>query len=99
MVKEGLTQFKYFKFHQTRATFGTQLMTFALKTLSSQVDALTFVRDAMLHKDESTTWKYIKFIEKEPIEEQLANEFFNLFTGNTDDTSSLINQVVYNDLA
>ncbi|MEL2330804.1 site-specific integrase, partial [Klebsiella pneumoniae] len=79
-MSAGLKQFQEFKFHQTRATFGTQLMRLAMDVLPSQVDAIVFVRDAMLHKDEATTWKYVKFIEKEPIKEALSDEFFNLYT-------------------
>lgn len=101
MIAAGLSQFKSFIFHQTRATFGTQLMTFAINTLKSQADAIAFVRDAMLHKHESTTWKYINFIEQEPIREKLSEEFFNVFTGKTSEQVSqdLINQVVYEDIA
>lgn len=95
LISHGLTQYRNLKFHQSRATYGTQLMTYAMKSLSSQVDAIVFVRDAMLHKDESVTWKYIKFIEREPIKEKLSEEFFNLFTGNSGDVESLIKSVTY----
>ncbi|KSR47061.2 hypothetical protein APB53_28565 [Pseudomonas aeruginosa] len=98
LMDAGLTQFQTFKFHQTRATFGTQLMRLAMNVLPSQVDAIVFVRDAMLHKDEATTWKYVKFIEKEPIKEALSDEFFNLYTGKSGDAKTLIDQVTYNDL-
>jgi len=91
-----LDQFRHFKFHQTRATFGTQLMRLAMKILPSQVDAIVFVRDAMLHKDEATTWKYIKFIEAEPVKEALSNEFFNLYVGRIGDVDKLINEATYN---
>jgi integrase len=93
----GLNQFQHFKFHQTRATFGTQLMRLAMKILPSQVDAIVFVRDAMLHKDEATTWKYIKFIETEPLKEALSNEFFNLYVGQIDDVDKLINEATYSE--
>lgn len=92
----GLTQFQTFKFHQTRATFGTQLMRLAMNTLPSQVDAIVFVRDAMLHKDEATTWKYVKFIEQEPIKEALSDEFFNLYLGQVNDAELLIDRVTFN---
>jgi integrase len=91
----GLTQFQTFKFHQTRATFGTQLMRLAMNTLPSQVDAIVFVRDAMLHKDEATTWKYVKFIEQEPIKEALSDEFFNLYLGQVNDAELLIDRVTF----
>lgn len=96
LMNAGLTQFQTFKFHQTRATFGTQLMRLAINILPSQVDAIVFVRDAMLHKDEATTWRYVKFIEQEPIKEALSDEFFNLYTGLTGDAKMLIDQVIYN---
>ena len=99
LMNAGLAQFQTFKFHQTRATFGTQLMRLAIDVLPSQIDAIVFVRDAMLHKDEATTWKYVKFIEKEPIKEALSDEFFNLYTGQSGDAHMLIDQVIYNDLA
>ena len=95
LVNAGLPHFKDYCFHQTRATYGTMLMKYAMNTLPSQTDALVFVRDAMLHKDEATTWKYIKFIEKEPIKEKLSDEFFNLFTGDGGDAEALIDQVTY----
>ncbi|HHC2480654.1 TPA: tyrosine-type recombinase/integrase, partial [Klebsiella pneumoniae] len=47
LMSAGLKQFQEFKFHQTRATFGTQLMRLAMDVLPSQVDAIVFVRDAM----------------------------------------------------
>lgn len=99
MSRTGLDQFRDFKFHQTRATFGTQLMRIAMNILPSQVSAIVFVRDAMLHKDEATTWKYVRFIEDEPVKEALSNEFFNLYIGSTPDFEKLIDKATYNDIA
>jgi len=99
LVKAGHSEFRDFKFHQTRATFGTQLMRLAIDVLPNQVDAIVFVRDAMLHKDEATTWKYVKFITREPIKEALSDEFWNLLTGTPDADPSLIDLVTYDDLA
>ncbi|MBL4609332.1 MAG: tyrosine-type recombinase/integrase [Pseudomonas sp.] len=99
LAKEGLDQFREFKFHQTRATYGTQLMRLAMNILPSQVDAIVFVRDAMLHKDEATTWKYVRFIEKEPVKEALSDEFFNLYVGKSNEFEQLIDKVTYNDRA
>lgn len=98
LATAGLDHFRYFKFHQTRATFGTQLMRLAMNILPSQVDAIVFVRDAMLHKDEATTWKYVKFIEKEPVKEALSDEFFNLYVGQIDSIDKLIDQATYNEV-
>lgn len=77
----GIKQLDDFKFHQSRATFGTMLMKIALETRGSNANAVAFVRDAMLHKYESTTWRYVKFIEETPLMERYAEEFFSLFTG------------------
>ena len=94
LIMAGHSQFKDFKFHQTRATFGTQLMRLAMDALINPVDAIVFVRDAMLHKDEATTWKYVKFIENEPLKEALSDEFWNLFTGNHRIDTVLIDRVI-----
>jgi integrase len=83
LVNDGLDQFKSFYFHQARATFGTTLMEFALKQNPDKPSAIGFVRDAMLHKDEETTWRYIKFVEQQPLKNEYASEFFDLFTGRT----------------
>ncbi|MEO9656259.1 tyrosine-type recombinase/integrase [Marinomonas sp.] len=82
LISSGLLQFKHLKFHQSRASFGTGLMQIVLDTLPRKSDAIVFVRDAMLHKNESTTWKYIRFIENEPIKAALSDEFFDFFMGN-----------------
>lgn len=83
LTNDGLDQFKSFYFHQARATFGTTLMEFALNRLPDKMSAIGFVRDAMLHKDEETTWRYIKFLEQQPLKNEYASEFFDLFTGRT----------------
>ena len=97
LVKAGLSQFSEFNFHQTRATFGTHLMRFALERCANVVDAIRFVRDTLLHKSESTTWQYVTFINQEPIKESLSLEFYNLFCGviKNDERDQLINKVVF----
>ena len=97
MSRNDLNQFSKFIFHQTRATFGTELMRLALEKLPSPSDAIRYVRDAMLHKGEATTWKYVKFIEQEPIKERLSIEFYNLFSGSIDtaDAEKLVNLATY----
>lgn len=97
LLKAGHGQFQDMKFHQTRATYGTQLMRWAMNVLPSETDALVFVRDAMFHKEESTTWRYIKFIRSEPIKEKLSEEFFNLFTGKDGEMQELIAKVTYDE--
>lgn len=79
-LSAGLRFMSKFKFHQTRATFGTWMMTVSLRVTNAK-SAVAFVRDAMLHKDERTTFLYVRFIEREPIKEEIANEFSAAFSG------------------
>lgn len=76
----GLGFMKEFKFHQTRATYGTWLMRLALKVTDAGA-AIEFVRSAMLHKHESTTFRYVKFIEVTKGKEEVAVAFGQAFTG------------------
>jgi integrase len=69
-----------FKFHQTRATYGTWLMKLALSVTNTSA-AIAFVKNAMFHKNESTTFGYIKFIEQSKGKEEAATEFNRAFTG------------------
>lgn len=94
LVEGGLGEFSRLKFHQSRATFGTQLMRLCMETVGNNDDAVVFVRDAMLHKDESTTWKYIRFLKNEPMKEKLSDEFFAFFSGQKDDPDALIEDVI-----
>lgn len=71
---------KNLKFHQTRATFGTWLMTLAL-TVSTPGAALAFVKAAMLHKKEATTFTYMKFLEVTKAKQEVAKKFHEAFTG------------------
>ncbi|OHC97079.1 MAG: integrase, partial [Sphingomonadales bacterium GWF1_63_6] len=57
---------KDFKFHQTRCTFATNVADIAIRAGVGAVNALEMVRDLCLHKDESTSLKYIKFAKKNP---------------------------------
>lgn len=78
--KAGITVLRGFHFHRTRATFATELMRISLKFMPI-ADAIQFVRESCLHKDESTTMKYIKFIEANKSMADAANTFTNLFMG------------------
>lgn len=79
-VSAGLRFMHSFKFHQTRATFGTWLMEILLDA-GARTDAIRIVRDAMLHKDERTTFAYIRFIERQRSKSDLAAAFNEAFTG------------------
>lgn len=77
----GLKFMKNFHFHMTRATFGTMLASMLLEKGFDHKAVLSFVRDAMLHKDIETTLRYIKFIQQTPIKIKVANEFTEAFLG------------------
>jgi integrase len=76
----GIGALRDFYFHQTRATFATQL-TVTLLPIAGVAGTLAMVKEALLHKDESTTLKYIKFVQHSPIKEAIANEFTKAFMG------------------
>lgn len=77
----GMKFAKHFHFHMTRATFGTWLTSTLLEHGYNAKAVLTFVCDAMLHKDLETTLRYIKFVEETPIKIEVANEFTQAFLG------------------
>lgn len=78
----GLKFARHFHFHMTRATFGTSLASLLLSQPGATVkDVLDLVSSLMLHKDVSTTLKYIKFVQQSPMKAAVANEFSNAFLG------------------
>lgn len=80
-VLAGLQFMQRFRFHQSRATFGTWLMQLLLDNGVPPSVAIGIVKDAMLHKDEKTTLGYIKFLENIRGKEQAAAAFNKAFTG------------------
>lgn len=76
----GLKFMHRFRFHQSRATFGTWLMQLMLDN-GAKTDAIRVVRDAMLHKDERTTLGYITFLETTRAKRHFAAAFNEAFTG------------------
>jgi hypothetical protein len=79
-IAAGLFFMRTFKFHQTRCTYGTWLMELALR-VANESAALAFVQEAMLHKDEATTFRYIRFNRQSPIKALISNEFSSAFSG------------------
>jgi integrase len=79
----GLKFLQKFKFHQTRATYGTWLMKLCLEA-SSVKAAIEFVKNAMFHKHEATTFGYVTFNEKTKesiaIEKAFTESFMGLST-------------------
>lgn len=79
--KSGMKFAKHFHFHTTRATFGTWLTMMLMEKGGNANAVLTFVSNALMHKDISTTLKYIKFVEQTKIKIEVANEFSHAFLG------------------
>lgn len=79
-VIAGLRVLKSFHFHQTRCTFATELVKLALKA-TDPINAIALVKNALLHKNEATSFKYIKFVSATPAKEAAANEFTKAFAG------------------
>lgn len=79
-VRANLRFMERFKFHQTRATYGTWLMKLALNVTTSAA-AIAFVQAAMLHKHESTTFRYVRFLESTKGKQEAAQAFHEAFTG------------------
>lgn len=68
------------KFHQSRCTFATELARLSIR-VGGSIYAVAIVREALLHRHESTSLKYIRFVEKTPIKEEMSNEFTREFLG------------------
>jgi integrase len=79
-IRANLKFMKSFKFHMTRATYGTWLMKLSL-SVSSTGASIEFVKNAMLHKHEASTFTYVKFLENTEGKQQAAAAFNQAFTG------------------
>lgn len=77
---QGLDCLRNFRFHQSRATFATELARLAIAA-GSTINALAIVKEFLLHKSEATSLLYIKFVEKTPAKEDAANAFTREFLG------------------
>lgn len=76
----GLKFLERFKFHQTRATYGTWLLEISLE-LTDVGSAVGFLMEAMLHKDEATSLGYVKFRERSKAKRAVSAAFYEAFTG------------------
>lgn len=79
-VGAGLMFMSRFKFHETRATYGTWLMKLALGVMKTG-EAIELVKSAMLHKHEAATFRYVKFLEDCKGKQEISAEFNRVFTG------------------
>lgn len=77
--------FDHFKFHRSRATFATSIADSAFSMLGASYvgNIVQLIRDLLLHKDEATSMRYIKFVRNQKVKAQWANEFTRLFVGVT----------------
>ncbi|HCF9437849.1 tyrosine-type recombinase/integrase [Pseudomonas aeruginosa] len=80
--ESNISVFKDFHFHQSRCTFATELAKLLLPEIGSTL-TMAILREALLHKDESTSRKYVKFVESAPGKEAAANAFTAQFLGLT----------------
>lgn len=78
-LKAGYKAFYQFRFHQCRCTFATELARIALPYGIGF--AISLVQEALLHRHESTSLKYIKFVEKSQMMAELSNEFTQRMLG------------------
>lgn len=76
--KSGLN-LNNFKFHQTRATFATNLAKIAIHT--EGVNPIELVAECLFHKDEATAMRYVTFVKKLPTKAILGNNFTKAFFG------------------
>lgn len=79
-LAHGIVAFRHLHFHQSRCTFATELARLAIRTGGS-LAAIAIVKEALLHKDEATSLRYIRFVEKTPIKIEIANVFTREFLG------------------
>lgn len=78
--KLGIRSLDNFHFHRTRATFATELTRIAIQFMPIG-DAIQFVRECCLHKDDSTTMRYIKFLDSNVAMSKAADAFTKAFMG------------------
>ena len=79
LVRDGLTQFHDLKFHQSRATCGTELAREHMTV--SDANAIEVVRDWLMHKSEITSWTYIKLLKRTKAAARANKAFTESFLG------------------
>ncbi len=52
------------RFHDLRATYGTYRLSDLLEAKLPVIDCMELLMGWMGHKDESTTWKYLRFLKR-----------------------------------
>ncbi|MFA0284590.1 site-specific integrase, partial [Vibrio sp. 10N.222.55.F12] len=62
-IKHAEPSFNH-RFHDLRATYGTYRLSDLIEAQLPVVDCMELLMGWMGHKDESTTWKYLKFLKR-----------------------------------
>ncbi|WP_218274539.1 site-specific integrase [Paraburkholderia piptadeniae] len=86
-MRDGLGVLRHFHMHQTRCTFATELARLAIAA-GGAVNAVAIVKDALLHRDEATSFRYIRFLEKTSARQAAASAFMAAFTGIVNQSTS-----------
>lgn len=79
-ISSGIIALRNFYFHQTRCTFATELARLAIR-VGGAINAIAIIKESLLHKNEATSFKYIRFVEKTPIKVEMSNAFTRDFLG------------------
>ncbi|WER46572.1 site-specific integrase [Cupriavidus sp. WKF15] len=79
-VKNGVSCLGDFNFHQSRCSFATALAEIAMN-VGGEIIAISFIKEALLHANESTSLKYIRFLKENSIRVKMGNAFALQFTG------------------
>ena len=79
-VAQGIKAFRNFRFHQSRCTFATELARVAIRHGSVGI-AIRLVKQALLHRNEASTLKYIQFVERTAAMADAADAFTQSFLG------------------
>lgn len=79
IARAGGTNLSHFHFHMTRATFACEVMRLALQV--DGIDPVAVVGDMLFHTHRRTTEAYLRYLKKQPIKAEVANEFTKVFLG------------------
>ncbi|WP_112070130.1 tyrosine-type recombinase/integrase [Herbaspirillum rubrisubalbicans] len=76
----GLSVLHKFHFHQSRCTFATELAQIAVSSGNPE-GAVALVKEALLHRDEQTSLKYVRFVKTSRVKRELTDIFTQAFLG------------------
>ncbi|WDJ98489.1 site-specific integrase [Xanthomonas campestris pv. incanae] len=77
---QGIAAYRTFRFHQSRCTFATELARVAVVHGSVGI-AIQLVKQALLHRNEASTLRYIQFVERTAAMAEAADAFTQSFLG------------------